>query len=303
MKKIIALCSILFLILIISPKTKAAGNQTLGQVVTNGSNLNLREKATTSSNIKLKLKNKSYVIVLDDVGDFYYVNVNGTYGYAHEDYIKIISDKLVKTTANLNIRSSASTSSSILTVASKGSELFLLEKGSSWSLVYTGEVLGYASNKYLTSDRNILDVISFKQYDTRWASLEIVPGKTMRKIGCLTTAFAMSESYRLGYTITPENMMKRLKYTSSGDAYWPSNYVTSTSSNYLTTIYNNLKAGKPSIVGATSYSMHFIVVTGFKGGSVSPENFLINDPGSSSRTTLADFFKAYPNFYKLAYYK
>ena len=50
--------------------------------------------------------------------------------------------------------------------------------------------------------------------------------------------------------------------------------------------------------------MHFVIVKGFKGGnSLTKSNFIINDPGSNTRTTLNDFMNIYPNFYKIAYYK
>jgi hypothetical protein len=88
--------------------------------------------------------------------------------------------------------------------------------------------------------------------------------------------------------------------------YWPSNYVTSSNSSYLTTIYNNLVNNKPTIIGAKKkdVSMHFVIVKGFKGGNaLTKSNFIINDPGSNTRTTLNDFMNIYPNFYKIAYYK
>ncbi len=302
MKKIALLLSIILMFVFISHKSEAF-SPSLGQVVTSGSNLNLRTNASTSSNIKMKLSNGTIVEILDDRGDFYYVNYKGTYGYAHEDYINILTNKKVKTTANLNIRQSASTNATILKVAVKNTEMYLIESYTNWSKVYIDGITGYAYNNYLVPNSSMkLNVTSYKQFDSRWAKLEIVPGKTMQKIGCLTTSFAMTESYRQGKTLTPKDMMSILKYTASGDAYWPSIYTTSTASSYLQTIYNNLTRGVPTIIGATGSSMHFVVVTGFTGGSISPNNFLINDPGSNYRTTLSDFFASYPNFYKIAYY-
>ena len=78
------------------------------------------------------------------------------------------------------------------------------------------------------------------------------------------------------------------------------------STNYLSNIYNLLKAGKPVAIGAKTSSggQHWVVVTGYKGGNtLKASNFTINDPGSSTRDTLDDLFSSYPIFYKIAYYK
>ena len=128
----------------------------------------------------------------------------------------------------------------------------------------------------------------------------------MKQIGCLTTAMAMTESIRLNKTITPINIKNTFNYTQSGNMYWPSNYKTTTNtSDYLSFIYNNLKNGKPTIVGAknSNGSMHFVVVYGYNGNGIyNKNNYLIHDPGSSSRTTLNQFLNSYPNLYKLSYY-
>jgi hypothetical protein len=116
----------------------------------------------------------------------------------------------------------------------------------------------------------------------------------------------MSESHRKGYTITPLSYSKTVSYTSNGSLYWPSNYTVSTTSNYLSSIYNKLKEGKPVVIGAkkSNGSQHWVLVYGYKGSnSLSTSNFLIHDPGSSNRDTLDDFFNAYPIYYKIAYYK
>ena len=100
-------------------------------------------------------------------------------------------------------------------------------------------------------------------------------------------------------------MSKTLSYSSSGNLYWPSEYMVTTSSeNYLKAFYDSLISGKPVLFGSkNSYgTQHWIVVTGFSGSELSAENFTINDPGSNLRPTLSQFISAYPNFYKYFYY-
>ena len=50
------------------------------------------------------------------------------------------------------------------------------------------------------------------------------------------------------------------------------------------------------------FAQHWVVITGFAGGSLSASNFIINDPGTGSRTNLQQFLNAYPTFYKFFYY-
>lgn len=305
MKKIVVvLISIFLAFSFLTYKTDAL-SYSVGQVVTNGSNLNLRSDASTSSTVIAPLKNGSYVEIINEKNNFYYVKQASRYGYASKSYIQGKSQNTYVTTANLNIRQSASLTSSIYFTAPKGTNVHVISQSGDFYRVLVNGYDGYASKNYLTKKNSIsLNIVSYKQYDSRWKDIEIVPGKTIHRIGCLTTAFAMSESYRLSQTITPAMMVKRLNYTSSGDAYWPTNYITSTSkTNFLEVILNNLKANKPTIVGATGQSMHFVLVTGYNGEGLSAKNFYINDPGSSTRKTLSDFFLTYPNFYKLAYYK
>jgi hypothetical protein len=65
-----------------------------------------------------------------------------------------------------------------------------------------------------------------------------------------------------------------------------------------------LKQGKPVLLGAKNVygSQHWVVITGFAGGSLTAANFTIHDPGSNSRTSLQQFLNVYPNFYKYFYY-
>ena len=210
----------------------------------------------------------------------------------------------------LNVRSGPGTSHSKTGSLFKGETVIQLSTSNGWSrILYHGTKTGYVSAQYLSSSFRAvsLQVPSFKQTDSRWANLTIGnSGKTFAKIGCATTAVAMMESYRQGKTIYPNVMSRNLRYTSSGDLYWPADYTVITSTeNYLRNIYDLLLQGKPVLFGArnTYGSQHWVVITGFTGGtSLSAGGFTIHDPGTYSRTTLAQFLNAYPTFYKYFYY-
>lgn len=287
-----------------------------GAVTTAGGPLNVRKSASTASAIVTTLKKGSYITLLSKSGGWWRVEYGkNQYGYCHGDYITIVEGTPVTVATQsgpLNVRSGAGTSYGKIAILSKGETVLRLTTKNGWSRVlYHGVKTGYVSAQYLSGSASgttkiSLNVPGFKQYDSRWANVKIgISGKTISQIGCATTAIAMMESYRTGTTIYPNAMAKKLKYTSSGNVYWPSHYITVTSSaEYLNKIYAQLKAGKPVLFGAkNSYGgQHWVVITGFAGGSLAAENFTIQDPGSNTRVNLKQFLSVYPTFYKYFYY-
>lgn len=322
MKRICSLMmtAVLLLGLLAAPKqVQAAAADSRAGVVTTAVGLNVRASASTSSRVLTALGKGAYVTLLSKSGAWWRVEYgNGQYGYCHGDYISAVagSTAVVNTNAEgLNVRSGPGTSYKRIGGLSRGHVVVVLSSSGGWSrILYHGTKLGYVSAQYLAGtasdsagSRAIrLNVPDFKQADSRWSWVTLgESGKTMAKIGCATTAIAMMESYRSGTTIYPDAISKQLRYTASGSVYWPSHYVTVTSSaGYLNAIYEQLKQGKPVLFGArNSYgTQHWVVITGFAGGSLSASNFIINDPGTGSRTNLQQFLNAYPTFYKFFYY-
>lgn len=291
-----------------------------GKVAITSGYLNVRKSAQKSSAVLSTLKKEKYVTLISKSDDWWKVEyAENKYGYCHSGYIKLLSSsvkKVILTSGTLNVRSGAGTSYSRIAGLANGKIVIELKRSGDWSqILFSGTKTGYVSSKYLKAASGKpnypsvkLNVPSFKQYDSRWADVKIgSSGKTIEKIGCATTAVAMMESFRSGNTIYPDDMSKKLKYTASGNLYWPDDYiVTTTKSDYLKKIYSALKEGKPILLGSkSSYgSQHWVVITGFNGGdSLTTSNFIINDPGSKVRTTLKDFLTDYPNFYKYFYYE
>ncbi len=322
MKKFISLLMTLTVLVtaFILPTNAADESSKAGVVSVSSGTLNVRKSKSTSSGVLRSLKNGSNVTLISKSGSWWKVEyADGKYGYSHKDYIKTVSSTpaTVKIgSGTLNVRNGAGTKYSVKGSLSKGETVLVLSKTSSWSkILYHGTKTGYVSSKYLSASGDIgdkytalkLSVPSYKQTDSRWANVKIgSSGKTIAQIGCVTTGIAMMESYRSGKTIYPDAMSKKLSYDSSGNIYWPSDYtvVTSTSA-YLTKIYNLLKEGKPVLFGAkkSSGSQHWVVITGYTGGdSLTASGFTVNDPGSDTRTNLQQFMNAYPVFYKFFYY-
>ncbi len=293
-----------------------------GKVATESTALNLRKSATTSSAVVKQMKKGKYLTLLKKEGSFWKVEyAKGKTAYAHAEYIDTVSSKamyVATKSGNLNVRSSASATAEIKTTLPKGTVVIKLSEKNSFSrILYNGSKTGYVSSAYLSELKNTgeykkisLSVPSFKQTDSRWANIKIgTQGDTIRSSGCTTTALSMTESFHLGKTLTPADMVKRLSYSSSGMLYWPSDYATElvSSSDYLSKIYSQLSKGKPVILGMkkSNGSQHWVVITGHtkSTSSLSAGNFTINDPGSSTRTLLSEFVYAYPMAYKIAYKK
>ncbi len=319
MKKIFTvLLSITLLITFLLPtKVNAATNSSKAGIVNITSGyLNVRSNATTNSAIKTTLKKDSYVTLISKNGNWWYVEyAKNSYGYCYESYIKNVNgtvNKVKISSGSLNVRNGPGSNYSKIASLYKDELVIVLETNGNWSKVlYHGSKIGYVSKTYLTTSQTqtsnfptiSLKVPSFKQTDSRWANVKLgSSGKSIAQIGCATTGIAMVESYRTGTTIYPNAMAKKLKYTSSGNVYWPSHFIaTTSSSNYLSKIYNSLKNGKCVLFGGkNSYgAQHWVVITGYKGGStLTASGFTINDPGSNTRTTLQSFLNSYPKFYK-----
>ncbi len=279
--------------------------------------LNIRSSNSSSSDSIGKLQNGDYVTLLSKSGAWWYVEFeDGKFGYCSATYLKEVSSEMKYvniSSGSLNIRSGAGSTYDIIGTLKKNESVIVISKSGNWSkILFDGNRLGYVSSWYLSDNTTVsntvkLNVPSYKQTDSRWAKVTLgSSGKTIADIGCATTGIAMMESYRLGYTIYPDAMSKKLKYTSSGSVYWPSNYTSITNkTDYLNNILKLLKSGKPVLFGAKNRygGQHWVVIIGFSGGeTVTASKFIVNDPGSKDRTTLQDLLNTHPNFYKYFYY-
>ncbi|MGN0526960.1 MAG: SH3 domain-containing protein [Acutalibacteraceae bacterium] len=289
-----------------------------GRVNTAQTNLNVRSSPNKSSAVIGKIPKGNVVTLHSKQNGFWYVSFgNNYYGYCSADYIETLSTNVKRvnvSSGTLRVRKSASLNADTKDYLAKNTNVTVISTNGSFSkIVYNGGRVGYVYSSYLSGNSGSsynsvkLNVPNFKQTDSRWANVIIgTSGQTISKIGCATTALSMTESYRTNTTIYPNEMAKKLTYSSGGSVYWPDNYKQITSSeNYLSKIYNLLQKGVPVILGCKNSggSMHFVVVTGVKSTtSLKTSDFYINDPGSNTRTTLNQFISAYPNFYKILHY-
>ena len=288
-----------------------------GKVATESTPLNVRFAATDSAPVVASLKKGTTVSLISKNGKWWKVRYSSQCcGYCSSEFIKAQKASyyayLLKNSANVNVRKGAGTAYEIKTQLPVGSKVAVLTQSGKWSrILYSGTKKGWVLTKYLSAKAPqlkavFLDVPKYYQNDSRWNRIRLgVQGDTIGSSGCTTTSFAMVESFRKGKTVTPADMAKKLNYSESGSLYWPDDYYTELAdSDFLERIYQILASGKPVIFGATKTGggQHWVVVTGFNGSSLKKSAFSINDPGSSSRKTLADFMASYPNAYKFAWF-
>lgn len=277
--------------------------------------LNVRTKPDMNASVKASLYDGQVVTLHDKTGNWWYIEYgDGLYGYASASYISSLGLKSASVQtrgSNLNVRSGAGLSYSIKDKLKNGETVLCLGTyGNFTKVLYNGNSVGYVASEYLSISNGAstasitLNMTSYKQYDSRWARLTLPgSGESVRTHGCAVTALAMTESYRRGTTVTPANILESEKFTSSGAIYWPSGYGRGEASD-TSFLYSCLAAGKPVIVhvkkenGAT----HFVVVYGYTGGELDTKNFKIYDPGSETRTTLADIYAEYPYIVKTIVY-
>ena len=134
---------------------------------TDGDNLNMRSQASTSSSIIAKIPAGATISVTGDaVGGFYPVKYNGQTGYASADYITFTKPQTNKTAyvyntdgANLNMRSGASTKTSIVTKIPAGSTITVTgDATNGFYPVKYGIYSGYASTSYITFTKPAVSV-------------------------------------------------------------------------------------------------------------------------------------------------
>lgn len=313
-RRILSISFLILILLALSPRAGAASNIKAGAVTTAGGSLNVRTQPSTGAPTAASLKKGSYITLHSRSGDWWKVEYDkGRFGYCHANYITVVQGTAVNVnirSGSLNVRSGPGTQYGKAASLYAGEPVLLLSTSGGWSrILYHGTKTGYVSAQYLSGYYSpvSLSVPNFKQTDSRWADKAVgTSGKPFSQIGCATTAVAMMESARQGRTIYPDVMSQQLRYTPSGDLYWPSHYAASTDpSGYLERIYQKLTLGKPVLLGMKNAygSQHFVVVTGFTGGdTLTAGRFTIHDPGTYSRTNLQQFRDVYPTFYKFYTY-
>ena len=156
--------------------------------------------------------------------------------------------------------------------------------------------------------RVFLDVPGYKQYDPRWGALPLGDSyETIVSAGCATSCLAMSYSYLEGAPTTPDGMAERLYYDEHGRLGFPKVYEKDWDGDYLEHALTQLQKGIPVLIGGFTEDdhPHWVLITGYTGDGteLKASDFLISDPASEERPTLAEYIRDYPVHDKIVYYK
>ncbi|XZH79215.1 C40 family peptidase (plasmid) [Clostridium perfringens] len=147
-----------------------------GQVINvkSGSNLNIRESASTKAAIVGKISGGQKFDILGKSGSWYKIKYESVTGYVHGDYVKEIKDNgtstestnsgnsngtsassnrgqviNVKQGSNLNIRKSSSTSSSVVGKLPYNAKFDILSKSNGWYKIKYKDITGYVHGDYV----------------------------------------------------------------------------------------------------------------------------------------------------------
>ena len=167
-----------------------------GQVINVSTNLNIRKSASTSSTVVGKIPANATFEIISKSGSWYKIKYGSVTGYVSGDYVKVISmpststgsdsssgdagnsggsnsnsndnnsntitngkGKVINVSTNLNIRKSASTSSTVVGKIPANVTFEIISKSGSWYKIKYGSVTGYVSGDYVK-------VISMPSTDT-----------------------------------------------------------------------------------------------------------------------------------------
>ncbi len=127
-----------------------------------GSFVNIREEATTDSKIMGKLYKDSAAIILDNVGDWYYIESGSVKGYVKSDYLKtgIPDDELINNygshrisvnASGLNVRKEPDSESKKITVVYQNERYPVVEVLDEWVKIDISDdnLVGYVSKEHV----------------------------------------------------------------------------------------------------------------------------------------------------------
>lgn len=155
-KRTISLLLVLVLLCSAIPVTGfAKGDIVQGIAFITGSNVRLRQDASTDSNVISSSHQNDVVVVLDRTGDWYRVVYNLKTGYMHGDYLAVTSAENAElgygriNGTNVNLRSGAGTNHAKVTRGNTGDKAYILGVNDGWYRVIFDGRICYIRSDYL----------------------------------------------------------------------------------------------------------------------------------------------------------
>lgn len=234
-----------------TPSNKVESMNKTGKVINvkSGDTLNVRSGTNTSTSSLGKLSAGATVQITgrDKETGWYQINYNGKVGYVGDYYIEIVntttstSGTLKKTTANLNMRSTASASGTLIMTIPQGSVVTVLSSSNGWDYVEYNGKKGYCSSSYLAST-------TITKYTTTNLNMRSGPSTDHSIVTTLGSNVAVE------VLSTDANGWSKIKYNGK-EGYVNSKYLTDKAGS------SNLPSSKPA------YSRVKVVIDPGHGGS------------------------------------
>lgn len=257
-------------------------NETVNLTGKTTTSLNLRKEASTSSSVKKVLSKGTSLVITKKLDGWYKVKLSdGTTGYVASQYVTISGDNgstgttlniAAETTAGVNVRKKASTSSTVLKVVDTGTKVTIIERtNSSWYKVkLTDGTEGYIYASYLkeTSGGN---------EDTNIEELNI-SAKTTANVNLrkkASTSSTVIKTVKKGTKITiiekTNSNWYKVKLSGGKTGYMSSKYIKETKGTTTTTTTTNTSKTATTTTGvnlradaSTNSSIKCVVLSGTK---------------------------------------
>ena len=140
---------------------QTCGYTNLGMSVISSGNLNIRQEASTDSEVVGILTNHNACELLEDAGDWYKVTSGKVTGYVSKQYLVIgdeaeaIAEQEIKTVATvntetLNVRAEKSTEATVLSQVGNSEAFTVNSVADGWVEISVDDSVGYISQDYVT---------------------------------------------------------------------------------------------------------------------------------------------------------
>lgn len=141
--------------------TQTCGYTNLGMSVISSGNLNIRQEASTDSEVVGILTNHNACELLEDAGDWYKVTSGKVTGYVSKQYLvtgaeaEAIAQQEIKTVATvntetLNVRAEKSTEAAVLSQVGNSEAFTVNSIADGWVEISVDDSVGYISQDYVT---------------------------------------------------------------------------------------------------------------------------------------------------------
>ena len=239
---------------------------------TTTANLNLRKSASTSSSVILTIPKGKKITYVSTSGSWYKVKYSSKTGYVSSKYVKktttttstAIKKTKFKTTANVNLRSKASTSGSVLTTIPKGKIVTATAKSGSWYKVTYGSKTGWVKSTYVKEYYKYTTTAKTLYKTTKTATLRSTPDTKKASVYSITADNVFQSTQKVVNSIG--ETWYRVSYKSK-NYFVQSTFVTKvTASSFSKLTY---KANTASALYSYAGSKHTKLTTVPKGATIS----------------------------------